>query len=238
MKYFALVAGLVVVLGVLGLLFGRRRGALVSTHVINLDSSTDRLLQFQTKCQDAGVTATRWRGVNGRALGPKDLLQYGVPRSVYDKYAGQKRLGVIGCYLSHATLLKHLESTPAGENDYHLIFEDDAVVPRGLRSELGALVARLPADWDVFQLYNNQPLTQPYDGVIHTLLPGKANWGTVAYCVRHGALPKINAHVATMRVPIDDQLLEKSQVWKWFCVVPNYIQTEDGGKSTLNDRPA
>ena len=182
--------------------------------------------------------ATRWRGVNGRALGPKDLLQYGVPRSVYDKYAGQKRLGVIGCYLSHATLLKHLESTPAGANDYHLIFEDDAVVPAGLRSELGALVARLPADWDVFQLYNNRPLTRPYDGVIHTLLPGKGNWGLVAYCVRHGALPKINAQIATMRVPIDDQLLEKAQTWKWFCVVPNYIETEDGGKTTLNDRPA
>jgi GR25 family glycosyltransferase involved in LPS biosynthesis len=131
-----------------------------------------------------------------------------------------------------------LETVPAGADDYHLIFEDDAVVPRGLKRDLGALVGRLPADWDVFQLYNNRPLTKPYDGVIHTVLPGKANWGLVAYCVRHGALRKINAHIATMRVPIDDQLLEKAQTWKWFCVVPNYVETEDGGKTTLNDRPA
>jgi GR25 family glycosyltransferase involved in LPS biosynthesis len=221
----------------LGYLVSRRRGSLASTHVINLDSSSDRLLRFQTICHGAGIDALRWSAVNGKALGPKDLLQYGMPRTLYDKYEAQKRLGVIGCYLSHATLLKHLETVQAGVDDYHLIFEDDAVVPRGLKRDLGALVGKLPTNWDIFQLYNNRPLTKPYDGVIHTPLPGRANWGLVAYCVRHGALPKINAHIATMRVPIDDQLLEKAQTWKWFTTVPNYVETEDGGKTTLNDRP-
>ena len=215
--------------------FWARRGSFATVHVINMDTSTARLLQFQTACQRAGLTAERWSAVNGKALGPKDLITYGVPRGLYEKYAGEKRLGVIGCYLSHSTLLKHLESVPAGTNDYHLIFEDDAVMPATLRSDLPGLLAKLPADWDLFQLYNNRPSTRPYDGVIHTLLPGRANWGSVAYCVRHGALPKINAHIATMRRPIDDQMLEKAQVWKWFCTVPNYVETVDGGKSTLND---
>jgi GR25 family glycosyltransferase involved in LPS biosynthesis len=229
--FLLLFAGVLLAVGYLYV----RRGSLATVHVINMDSSTERLLQFQTACQRAGLTAERWRAVNGKALGPKDILSHGVPRGIYDKYEQQKRLGVIGCYLSHSTLLKHLESVPAGANDYHLIFEDDAVMPATLKADLPGLLGKLPADWDLFQLYNNRPATKPYDGVIHTLLPGRANWGSVAYCVRHSALPKINAHIATMRKPIDDQMLEKAQTWKWFCMVPNYVETVDGGRSTLDD---
>ena len=219
------------------LLYYASHGGLVSTHVINMDKSIDRLAQFLRIASYADITATRWPGVNGKALGPADLLKYNVPRGIYEKYERDRRLGVIGCYLSHATLLRHLESAPVGDKDYHLICEDDAVLPNNCRSVIAGLVARLPTDWDILQLYNNKPKTVPWSGNLHTLAPDATdhNWGNVAYLVRHGSLPKINAHLAVMRGPVDNQLLEKAQTWKWFCVVPNLVSTEDGGKSTLND---
>lgn len=211
------------------------RGSLATAHVINLDRSVDRLTAFKKNADEVGLTVTRWPGVNGKALGPGDMLKYGVPRDIYEKHAAKKRLGVIGCYLSHSTLLAHLGTLRCGPNDYHLIFEDDAQLPADFMSELSKAVARLPSDWDILQLYNNRPRTVPFDGNIHTLAPGSGNYGTVAYAVRHGALAKINAHCAVMKQPIDNQLLEKSQMWKWFCVVPDMIRTGDGGKTTLND---
>lgn len=220
---------------VMFLIYRVQRGALISAHVINLDRSIERLAKFKQNAADVGLTVTRWPGVNGKTLGPGALLKYGVPRDIYDKYATKKRLGVIGCYLSHSTLLAHLETLNCGQNDYHLIFEDDAQLPAEFMFELSKTVARLPADWDVLQLYNNRPSTIPWSGNIHKLAPGSGNYGTVAYAVRHGALPKINAQVAVMKQPIDDQLLEKSQTWKWFCVVPDSVSTGDGGETTLND---
>jgi GR25 family glycosyltransferase involved in LPS biosynthesis len=206
-----------------------------SAHVINLDSSSERLAQFYEKAKDSQLEITRWRGVNGKALGPADMIKYNIPRDVFERYKSKNRLGVIGCYMSHATLLKHLETMPSRNNDFHIIFEDDAVVPKNLESVLRKHVEKLPSDWDLLQLYNNQPNTVPWAGTIHKLGAGKGNWGNVAYVVRHGALPKINAHLSIMRKPVDNQMLEMSQIWKWYCIVPNLVTTEDGGQTTLND---
>lgn len=230
MKYF-----LISLLIILVVYIVYNRGTLYSTHVINLDKSVDRYNKFLQNTAPSGLKVVRWPAINGAALGNADLLRYNVPRNIYEKYASDKRLGVIGCYLSHATLLRYLAAAPARPNDYHLILEDDAVVPTDTGAAIASFIARLPSDWDILQLYNNRPNTAPYSGPIHTLLDGTGNWGNVAYVVRHGALQKINAHLAIMRLPVDNQMLEKAQIWKWFCCVPNYVSTDDGGVSTLND---
>ena len=224
---------LILVIGVV--MYFSTRNRLVSVHVINMDKSVDRWAKFQAAAARAGMKVTRWRGVNGAELGPGDLLKYNISREIYDKHAAQKRLGVLGCYLSHMTLLRTLGEIPCGDNDYHVIFEDDAVLAPNFRSALDGYIRRLPANWDVLQMNLIDPLTQPWSGPIHTPLKGDGNWGTGAYVVRHGALSKINAHVAVMRVPIDNQMLEKAQAWRWFSCVPNLVETDDGGKTTLND---
>jgi GR25 family glycosyltransferase involved in LPS biosynthesis len=230
-----LIVVLIVTLTVV-LIYYAARARLASTHVINMDTSAERLRQFQTGAGRAGLSMTRWRAVNGKALGPNDLLKHSISREIYEKHANKGRLGVIGCYLSHSTLLRHLESMMCGDNDYHVIFEDDAVPPPHFKASLDALIGKLPSDWDILQLYNNQPNTVPWSGAIHKLAVGEGNWGCVAYAVRHGSLRKINAHIAIMRIPIDNQMLEKAHVWKWFCVVPNLVDTDDGGKTTLSDK--
>lgn len=232
MKYILVL--LTVVLA-LFLIYRSSRGSLASAHVINLDRSVERLVAFRKNAEEVGLSVTRWPGINGKALEASDMPRYGVPHHIYEKHATKKRLGVIGCYLSHSTLLAHLGTIQCGQNDYHLIFEDDARLPADFMIQLPKIVAKLPADWDILQLYNNRPNTLPWHGNIHTLAPGEGNYGTVAYVVRHDALSKINAHVAVMRRPIDNQLLEKSHDWKWFCMVPDMVHTDDGGKTTLND---
>lgn len=232
MKYLLVLLTILLVLFMIYKLYG---GKLVSSHVINLDRSVDRLTKFKENADKIGLAVIRWPGINGKALGSDAIQKYGVPQNIYEKYAAKKRLGVIGCYLSHSTLLSHLQSLHCSGNDYHLIFEDDAQLPADFLKQLSSAVAHLPHDWDILQLYNNRPNTVSWSGNIHTLALGEGNYGTVAYAVRHGALSKINAHVAVMRVPIDNQLLEKSQEWKWFCIVPDMVHTGDGGPTTLND---
>jgi GR25 family glycosyltransferase involved in LPS biosynthesis len=227
-----LIIGILIVL-VVAVIFWPNR--LVSVHVINMDKSVDRWAKFQAAAARAGIKVTRWRGVNGAELGPGDLLKYNISREIYDKHAAQKRLGVLGCYLSHMTLLRALAEIPCGDNDYHVIFEDDAVLEPNFRSALDGYIRRLPSNWDVLQMNIISAKTKPWSGPIHTPINEHGNWGTGAYAVRHGALSKINAHIAVMRIPIDDQLLEKKLEWRWFSCVPNLVETDDGGKTTLND---
>lgn len=235
MKYVLLLFGALLVF--VGLCMMYRRGRIVSTHVVNMESSRDRLVQFMAHSKKSGLSVVRWGAVNGKSLGEGDLAKYNLSKELYDSHKSNKRLGVIGCYLSHATLLQHLQTMRCNPNDIHLIFEDDVILPENTDLRVHQVINDLPAEWDLVQLFTLDPVTRPWKHNIHTPVPkAKGNWSTAAYAVRHGSLPKINEHIRVMRVPIDDQLMEKNGTWKWFCVQPDLVKIDDKGKTTLNDK--
>ena len=235
MRYMLILVVALLLLSALHYYFAR--GTIVSAHVINMAKSRDRYEQFMKYVERGGLTVTRWEGVNGKTLTAEQAAGYGITPAIYEKHVAQKRLGVIGCYLSHSTLLAHLGSQRCGPNDVHLIFEDDVVLPENYDMKVRQIIDQLPADWDVLQMFTFDPVLRPWKGAIKQPVPGaKGNWSTAAYAVRHGALGKINAHVRVMRVPIDNQLLEKCGEWKWFTVQPDLFTVNDGGKTTLNDK--
>lgn len=234
MKYLLLLIGVFLVFFALCMHFCK--GRIASTHVINLDSSQDRYAQFMKAAGDSGLQVERWRAINGKALTLADSSKYNLPRKLYERLKDRKRLGTVGCFLSHSTLLKHLEAQRCAPNDIHLVFEDDILLTPNFHTKVHAYVAQLPADWDYLQLNVIKPKTRPWKGAIHIpVCDVDGNYGTGAYAVRHGSLGKINAQIAKMRMPIDDQLFEKCGTWKWFSAVPDAVSIKDNGKTTLDD---
>jgi len=213
-----------------------RTDRIVTTHVINMESSRSRYDQFMKHAARTGLHVERWNAINGKSLTADDLPKYNIDVPLYNARKNEKRLGVIGCYLSHSTLLQHLETIHCGPNAIHLIFEDDIVLPTNIRSRMYEIINKLPSDWDLLQMHTLSPNTSVWKGEIHVPNTRTAgNWSTAAYAVRHGALAKINAHVHKMHAPIDNQMLEKAGVWKWFIIQPDLVKVDDGGKTTLND---
>ena len=228
---------LLLVLAVLVAVWWRApRARIASASVINLEKSKDRLARFKSAATVAGLDCERWPAFDGRTLKKADIYKYNISELIWNHTNESKRLGVIGCWLSHQQLLRALEARPAGSTDIHLIFEDDAVVPADFKAQLERIVRRLPADWDVLQLGVTLPRTNRWSGDIHVPNGGMyGNDGCFAYAVRHGALRKINAHLEYMNDPIDTQLKKKNTEWKWFIMQPMTVLTNDEGKSTLPD---
>ncbi len=106
--------------------------------VINLESSRDRFERVTAQLKEAGVPFERVAGTRGR-----DLPNYAVRRlapyvlnNIENIADGQKRFGTLGCFLGH---IRAWEVAAAGDLDYHLILEDDAMLSGTLPRSLGAL---------------------------------------------------------------------------------------------------
>jgi GR25 family glycosyltransferase involved in LPS biosynthesis len=239
MKYVVILICVLLVLFVLSRYYGS--GRIVSTHVINMKSSTERYNKFMERARGSGLEVTRWDAVNGKTMTREESKKNYISDEIYEKHKSKKRMGVIGCYLSHALLLQHLETMPCSPNDIHCVFEDDIVLTDGVGGKIKDLIAQLPPDWDFVQLYTLWPRTKQCKGALCKPLPNRpgdeGNMSTAAYVVRHGALSKINNHIRVMRVPIDNQLAEKAHVWNWYVVQPDLLKVDETVKTTLNDAP-
>ena len=203
---------------------------IVTAHVINMDKSQDRLAEFQKKAAAAGLTVTRWAGVNGAALSIGDAEEKGIPNEIYTRMEKQK--GVLGCYLAHKTLLDSLRTMDCAPSDVHLIFEDDAEIPADFFQKWESTCAVLPAEWDGIQLGVSRPRLLPFHGHVHRPSTELGNWGLFAYAIRHAALPKICNDLKTMRAPVDSHFQQNMQAWRWFIcypeVVPHDFEFESG----------
>jgi len=121
--------------------------------VINLNKSVDRLSTFDKSIKHIGIhTYTRWEAVNGYELSSDERkhLSKGLC-----KWVGCAP-GVIGCYLSHITLMKHiLDKYRHEEKGWFLVFEDDAVISQHFKDYVKDLFAddlKKVSDVDILQL--------------------------------------------------------------------------------------
>ena len=226
---------LVIVLVLLTILrvFAARGPRICSAHVINMEEHKERLSEIQGYAAAAGLALTRWPAVDGAAVAEKDLPRLGVSKYIY-KYAQEhKQPGLIGCFLSHRGLLRHLQSLPCASHDAHLILEDDAYIPPDFFAQWQAATADLPEDWDIVQIGVTFPNLRHVKGRVFTHLADKGNVGGFAYVVRHSALAKICAYVRYMYDPMDVMLRNKHDSWKMFIIWPQICPHNDHGKSVI-----
>ena len=210
-----------------------------TAHVINMDESHERLLEFQENAiigLGSDLPVVRWTAYDSRKMTEEQIAPLKLSKYIWKWAVENKKMGVMGCYLSHRTLLKHLESTDISSNDAHLILEDDAYIPPDFWAQWNAVLADAPANWEILQLGVTFPNLKHVQGSVHRHLGDKGNGGTFAYVVRHSALKKINAHLEYMTDPIDIMFRNKWREWKYYIVYPEICPHNDHGESIIVEK--
>jgi glycosyl transferase, family 25 len=128
-------------------------------YCINLDHRHDRLAAFH-KVNPHLREVTRFSAVDGRRLDMPALERQGL--AVAD-LLGFQTAGGIGCSLSHAALWN--EAIRRGEAV--TVCEDDAIFNTGFAQSAAAVIATLPADWDLISWGWNFDLFMVFE-----MLPG------------------------------------------------------------------
>jgi GR25 family glycosyltransferase involved in LPS biosynthesis len=208
---------------------------IVDAYVINMDRSQDRWEELVVQARQADLAVQRWRAVDGSTITEETVRQYNVSKLITRHTKEKKQPGVVGCYLSHKTLLAHLETTSAHSADAHLILEDDAAIPADFWNQWNALAKELPADWDIVQIGVTYPNLKQIPGCkrLHTHSGPRGNVGAFAYVVRHGSLRKINTHLTYMYDPIDVMIRNKQDEWRILIAWPQICPHNDHGRSTI-----
>jgi hypothetical protein len=118
--------------------------------VINLARSKDRWAALAPQCAAQQLRVERWEATDGRALGVAGLLARGAIAPNADFLRRPNAAAVGGICDSTAALWRHLAALPPAEQrDWHLILEDDVVLPPALLAQLDAAWPLLPADAEV-----------------------------------------------------------------------------------------
>lgn len=211
---------------------------IADVYVINMDKSQDRWEELRIQAKSADMTIHRWRAVDGTQITEETVRQHHVSKLITRHTTEKKQPGVVGCFLSHKMLLRHLEATDAtdaGSLEGHLILEDDAAIPADFWDQWNALAAELPHDWDIVQIGVTYPNLKRVPGCerVHSHSSAKGNVGAFAYVVRHGALPKINEHLSYMYDPIDVMIRNKQNEWRIYFAWPQICPHNDHGVSTI-----
>jgi GR25 family glycosyltransferase involved in LPS biosynthesis len=120
-------------------------------HVLNLAKRADRRAQFLAWNERPGIEVAFADAVIGADLDRDQLQRDGLIDGLCDTFS----LGALGNALSHRALWRTIEAS----SDPAYVCEDDACLRGDFAEQAPALVAQLPAGWDiVFLGYNTNAL--------------------------------------------------------------------------------
>jgi GR25 family glycosyltransferase involved in LPS biosynthesis len=209
-------------------------------HIINLDKDTKRWQHMKDTTVKIQLPVERWSAVYGKELSQDELAKkgigYAMTRSGKGTYEEQGRdlrnQGVVGCYLSHRSLMEHLATLDVPDEYGHLILEDDVNVPSNflqVEDEWHKVYKTVPIDWDIIYMDITKPVghmvAQKVMKLNYKVGEAGGNWGLHAYLVRHGALKtKILPWLKYMFDAIDDQIKNKFNEWNCYAIVPGIIR--------------
>lgn len=211
-----------------------------SIHVINLDRDTKRWESIQSQAESLNLTVNRFKGTYGKDIPYSQMRAHGVGNAMVradrNDHKGEKlhNLGVVGCYLSHRALIEHLGAMNVPDSYGHLILEDDVSLPADFLQPGGRweqLCRHIPANWDMIWLRMWKPIgTDVAPGIIKLQSDPRirANLGTFAYVVRHGAIHgKILPSLKYMNDAFDEQVNLHFNEWNCYVLHPGIIDIND-----------
>jgi GR25 family glycosyltransferase involved in LPS biosynthesis len=174
---------------------------------INLDRSKDRNESLKKELKKLPPLPTyRWRAVDGKELSEKDILALDVPHWARPDFAPKdktkQRANEIACFLSHRTLLEHLQKRGGNPEDGHLILEDDIQIYPDLVSKWNTALQGLDRDWDM--IFLGYSIEKEVFEVENNLGVPESLAGTYAYAVKHKSIPKILDTLEVIYDPIDE----------------------------------
>ena len=201
--------------------------------LINLDRSSNRLVEMEKRLAKATISWQRVPGVDGKALEIDSCVD--LDERGYEKWHG-KALNVneAGCYLSH---LKAIRTFLASDAKYGLILEDDADFP----PEFNALLTQLMGAsdrWDIVKLsafHSGTPVRVAKINSSYALaVPFSRCMNSNCVLMNRRAAQILVNKLSPMRLPYD-HALERAWMWglKLRIVTPTPCPPDTGFESTI-----
>lgn len=191
----------------------------LSIYLINLDRSTDRLLQATEEFKSKGLSFGRFSAVEGKTL--SDEYMGAIHKN--QNWVLPLTPNEVGCYRSHIDVLKYF--LDHSDNEYAFICEDDIVLDEYIKEGLKDIIANWPETCDMLKCFGGVTMAgdtldiiQSAHKNIEIIEPIKINAGGLCYVVsRKGAKKFIENMPFKRPFDIDHQI-----IWEHGC---NIYQT-------------
>lgn len=199
-------------------------------YAITMDPTSKRYTDIKAFATAAGVPLQPWKGVLITPEQKDGLPEQGVGTTHFkDRTGAVFNLGVIGAFLAHRALFRHVAET-APTKPGTLIFEDDVEIPTDFYAKLAAIQAEVPADWDFIfldKLYTVGKQISPHVKKLDKDMTGMKNWGIWAYIVKNASLKdKILPRMEHMLDVPDIQLAKFADVFNMYLLTPSIVKQD------------
>jgi GR25 family glycosyltransferase involved in LPS biosynthesis len=222
--------------------------SLFEAYFIHLERSKDRLENITRQKKRIHVPTHLFEAVDGKLLSLPDLVSSGTISSEY--YNQVQNPSVYGCFLSHANLLRKLESQyQKGElsTPYSLIMEDDVqILSDTFTEKVSSILHTLESrneSFDIMLLGHSEELVGfgPHQGIpivdsIYEYNPHSFCIGLYTYIVSHRSLSKWVSNLHPIKEAIDWQIVNLARSGNIRMLVISPVLTDPGQmKSTINE---
>jgi glycosyl transferase family 25 len=209
--------------------------------VINLPRSADRKAHMEAQLERAGLNHEFIAATDGRSLTEEELERL-VDPDLVRRAPRWFRPGQVGCCLSHLEVYRRVA---AEDHDTAFVLEDDAVLPSGIESLLGAVAAELDRPEAALLYYtakaplrlSEQQAAQLAGGarLLYPLDLAPLN-STMGYVITRSACRRMADLVLPIKVGPDSWAYfhEQGALERVRCVYPRPIRARTDFKSTMD----
>lgn len=156
--------------------------------VINLEKNKERLKRFMYFYNNSDINTMnlqRFNAIYGKNIDVEPYLTPHAYKTLLENERNQYRTkhyqltrGAIGCYLSHTAIYKKLLQDQ--ENDYYIIFEDDAALLPSINNKIKVALDNAPMDWDMILF---APIMEVISDQTFLFKKYSSFWGLSAYII-------------------------------------------------------
>jgi GR25 family glycosyltransferase involved in LPS biosynthesis len=197
-------------------------------YAITMDPASKRYTDIKAFATAAGIPLQPWKGVLVTPEQKDGLPEQGVGTTHFkDRTGAVFNLGVIGAFLAHRALFRHVE---ANGQPGTLIFEDDVEIPPDFYDKLAAVQSEIPGDWDFIFLDKLYTVGKPVSEHVMKLdkdMTGMKNWGIWAYIVKNSSLKdRILPRMEHMLDVPDIQLAKFADALNMYLIQPALVKQD------------
>lgn len=209
------------------------RSDMYDTYVINLKRDIARFYHLQSEMRKRGISIKRFDAIYGKEI--QNFKMYEKHLSKYCQYFCP--LGLIGCGLSHLSLLDQIytartarrtnsldQESGTSQKPFTLVLEDDVRPIFTNKSEIDRAILNMPKDCDILLLFCSGLCG--YESGDEYLKPNNKWFGsTAAYVIRNSSIPKFIR--SKLKFHIDIQWYRNNKIKTCIYNKPLFITNEN-----------
>jgi GR25 family glycosyltransferase involved in LPS biosynthesis len=164
-------------------------------HIVSLPFRLDRRVEMENQFKGLSIRYFFHDAIHGAHIDLNSISR----STVSDQSRRYLSKGSIGALLSHYQLWEILYSRP---QQYHLILEDDAIIPSTLSSKITSILKQVPTDFDILYLGSGCKKSRNTRALITQNLyePYFPRKGLYSYLVTRVGLKKLLNHTFPVKI--------------------------------------